>query len=474
MNGNIMIVDDSPIERKIIRQILEKKLDNVMLYEAENGLDITEKIMQHNIQVCILDIIMPVKNGFQVLREIKEHPAAMDIPVIVCTGIDDGQAVERALSLGAYDYFPKPLSEEAMKISLPCKVRNALELMKRKEEIIYLNYHDKLTGFYNRRFCEEEMRRIDTERNLPISLIFGDVNGLKLTNDAFGHHAGDRLLTKIAGIIRSECRKGELIARMGGDEFLIVLPRTKAEDAEKLINRIREKCAKGKEDPIKPSIAMGYAVKELAGQDLKAVYRAAEDKMYNNKLMESKNVRNSIIASLRESLLNGAFESHSDRLIEYSEGLGTMLGLSADQKDNLRMLSLLHDIGITGIPNELLTKSGDLSPEERRNMEKHCEIGYRIAGASPDLAHIANDILSHHEQWSGGGYPQGLSGDSIPLNARIIAVLDAYDAMLHGSFDQRPVSRSEAVEFIESQAGKRFDPQIAAAFLKMLSERDEQ
>ena len=183
---------------------------------------------------------MPGKNGFQILEEMKLDPDLMDIPVIVCTGVEDDRGIEKALTLGAYDFFSKPFSKEVMQISLPLKVKNAIEFMKRNKDIKYLSYHDKLTGLKNRRFFEEEITRMDTERNLPISIIMGDVNGLKLINDAFGHSKGDELLQKAAAVMKRTCRKDDLVARWGGDEFVIFLPRTEQEEAEQIVNRIKQ------------------------------------------------------------------------------------------------------------------------------------------------------------------------------------------------------------------------------------------
>ncbi|WHH60091.1 HD domain-containing phosphohydrolase [Petroclostridium sp. X23] len=472
MIGNIMIIDDSSIDRQVIRHVLKKRLDDIKLFEAENGLDINERLVLNEIHMCILDIMMPGEDGFQVLKKIKEDPSVMDIPIIVCTGIKDKKAIEVALTLGAYDYFSKPLSEEAMKISLPLKAKNAIELMKRKEEIIYLSYHDKLTGLYNRRFCEEEMQRLDHGRDCPISLIVADVNGLKLTNDAFGHEAGDKLLVTIANIIKNECRKGEIAARTGGDEFLIILPRVGLTDTEKIVERIRDRCENEKGAPIKLSVSMGAATKENAHQDIMDIYKIAEDRMYSTKLMESRSIRSSIISSLRKTLSerNHETQEHSDRLTTLSYKLGKELGLSIDHINNLQLLALLHDIGITAIPDDILSKNGDLTEKEWKIMQNHSEIGYRIVSASQDLAHIADDILHHHERWDGNGYPQGLKGESIPLNSRIISVLDAYDCGVYGSFYQKPQGKKNTIEFIKGQAGRCFDPKIVTAFLKIIEE----
>ncbi len=468
MMGNIMIIDDSPIERKIIGKAITKRLQDVNIFEAESGLDIQEKLLKNNIHVCILDIIMPIKDGFEILEEIKEDSNLMDIPIIVCTGISNKQAIEKALSLGAFDYFSKPLSEEAMKISLPLKVKNAIDLMKRKEEIIYLGYHDKLTGLYNRRYSEEEMRRLDTERNLPISLIMGDVNGLKLTNDAFGHEAGDKLLKKIADIIKSVCRKDEIVARIGGDEFLIVLPKTNSIDAQNILDRIKSKCDNEKEDPIKPSISFGYSVKENTHQNIMNAYKIAEDKMYNNKLTESKSIRSSIIATLINILHERSpkIATHSKRLKELCNEIGKELGLTIEQIYNLKLLAVLHDIGLTAVPDYLIDKNTKLTLEEGNIFRSHSEIGYRIANSLSNIVPIASDILSHHENWDGSGYPQGLKGNNIPLNSRIISILDTYDLMVN---EEKRVSKNEALEFIKNHSGSYFDPKIVDAFLKALN-----
>ena len=356
MTSNIMIIDDSPLDSKFIRQVLKKRLHNINVFEAQDGLNIVEKLVSNKIHMCILDIMMPIKDGFQVLKDMKQDPYVMDIPVIVCTGIEDRQAIEKALTLGAYDYFSKPLSEEAMKTSLPLKVKNAIELMKRNIEISYLSYHDFLTELYNRRFCEEEIKRLNTIRNLPISIIVGDINGLKLINDTFGHDEGDKLLKKAAASIQSACRIDDIVARWGGDEFIILLPKTKKEEAEEVVNRIKNLYSEEQGKGIHGSISFGWDTKQTMDEEITKVFKNAEDDMYRNKTYENESVRSYMISTIINTLheKNPREEMHSKRVSELCQAIGTAIGLSDIEIRMLKVGGLLHDIGKIAIEEGIL------------------------------------------------------------------------------------------------------------------------
>ena len=280
---NILLIDDSPIDRKIIKVALENKIEELNLVERDSAVSILEDLHTGQIDVCILDIMMPGKNGLDVLKEIKENESYKDIPIIVYTGLDDIEVIEKSLMLGAYDCFFKPLGKNELAISLPLKVKNAIELMKRNEEILYLSYHDNLTGLYNRRYVDEEITRLQEQNHFPLSVVIGDVNGLKATNDAFGHEAGDRLLRTIAQILREECTNG-LVARKGGDEFIVLFPDTELTVVRSIMEAIKENCNKRNEFPVKPSISLGCASMLGRGQNIKYVIKEAEDMMYQDKV----------------------------------------------------------------------------------------------------------------------------------------------------------------------------------------------
>ncbi|MDI6753468.1 MAG: PAS domain S-box protein [Thermodesulfobacteriota bacterium] len=339
------------------------------------------------------------------------------------------------------------------------------------DQIRYLSFHDKLTGLYNRVYFEEELKRLDTERQLPISLIMGDVNGLKLVNDGFGHQEGDKLLTRIAVILKESCRKEDVIARLGGDEFAIFLPRTSYKVTMEIVERIKMACSQASYDPVQLSIAMGAVTKDDPNQDIQDIFKEAEERMYRSKLLESKSVRASIISSLRRTLFEKSHETeeHTYRIQQLALQLGRAFGLSNSELDDLALLATLHDIGKIAIPEGIIIKPGNLSPEEWEIIWKHPEIGYRIAGSSPELAPIAEAILAHHECWDGSGYPQGLKGKEIPLISRIIAIVDAFDVMTYGRPYKEAKTKEACLRELQAKAGTQFDPVLIDLFVKMVS-----
>lgn len=340
----------------------------------------------------------------------------------------------------------------------------------REEKIIQLSYHDKLTGLHNRASFEEELKNHDTEGHLPISIVIGDVNGLKLTNDVFGHQEGDRLLQKIAKIMNEACSREHLISRWGGDEFAIIMPHTNAEDANEICQQIRQACIASGKDPIQPSLSLGISTKDTPEKDIMNILKEAEDRMYRHKLLESKSVRSSIIASLEKTLFERSYETeeHALRLSDKALEIGKAIGLSQSEQDDLKLFSLLHDIGKIAIADSILTKPVMLTPLEWEEMKKHPEIGYRIAQSTQELSHVADYILTHHERWDGSGYPQGLKNYEIPKLSRILSIVDAYDVMIHGRPYKDAMPHSEALEEIKRCSGTHFDPEIVDVFLQLV------
>lgn len=354
--------------------------------------------------------------------------------------------------------------------------RDFTDKREKQKRIIYLSYHDQLTGLYNRRFFEEEKKRLDTPRNIPITLVMADVNGLKMTNDAFGHSVGDELLRKAAEVIRKECRADDIIARIGGDEFCILLPKTSREEAEGIIKRIKKAAAREKVGNAILSISFGCETKQQADENIEAIFKKAEDNMYRAKLSESSTMRYQTVLMIIEALYakHPREKQHSYNVSRLSEKIGGALDLSPDTLQELRTGGLMHDIGKITIDESILAKPEPLTDAERLEVLRHAETGYRILCSVSGFANIAEHVLAHHERWDGQGYPKGLKGEEIPLEARIIAVAEAYDAMTTETPYRRALSKEEAIREIWQNAGIQFDPEIARVFItKVLEIEDE-
>ncbi len=349
-------------------------------------------------------------------------------------------------------------------------VRNVTERKQAEEQIHYMSFHDALTELFNRYFLEEEMKRLDTVRQLPISIIMVDINGLKLINDTYGHSAGDELLKKVAAILKESCRKEDIIARWSGDEFVIMLPHTPAEKAEAVCRRIKSNCQEKYVKDVPVSIAVGYACKESVDKDLLECLREAENYMYKNKLTESRSSKSEILNALLLALgeKSQETESHIQGMQKVSRQIAEKLNLPETEQDRLELLVRLHDIGKINLSRDILSKKGPLTQEEWALIKEHPEIGYRIARATEEFSHVAEDILAHHEYWDGSGYPLGLKGNNIPLLARIVAIADAYDVMSNGRSYKKPKDMEEIKKEFIRCAGTQFDPELVDIFLSYL------
>ncbi len=259
----------------------------------------------------------------------------------------------------------------------------------------------------------------------------------------------------------------------------MLLPNTSYGRAEEISRGIDESCGSigvsQSTATVECNVALGVATRHDTETPLLDVVKRAQDRMYKNKLLKSESARSSIITSLTQTLHEKSFETerHTKRLRVLAQKVGQVLNLHQNQLDDLALLGRLHDIGKPAIPEKILRKPGDLTPEEWDTVKKHPEIGYRIVQSSPQLASIAEGVLAHHEWWNGRGYPQGLKGEEIPLISRIISVVDAYDVMINGRPYQGPKSPYEALRELNRCSGHQFDPRVVRAFEMALdSERD--
>lgn len=343
------------------------------------------------------------------------------------------------------------------------------EWKKAEAELQYLNLHDRLTGLYNRVYFEQELRKYETHPNKEIGLIMCDVNGLKLINTTFGSEAGDQILVTTSKLLE-ECFKDYLVARIGGDEFAVLIEKNGHVDLEKACQLFRQKVEKYNKDhdgyPL--DISLGYACAGSAGLKISELLRQADDAMGREKLHSNNSTRNSQVQILSKALEFRDFitEGHAERVQNLIINTGKLAGLSEKRLSDLRLFAQFHDIGKVGIPDHILFKKGRLTPEEWQVMKEHCEIGYRIAQSTPDINPIADWVLKHHENWDGSGYPLGIEGEEIPIECRILAVADTFDAITNDRPYRKAQSTQAAIEEILRCAGTQFDPRIVELFVK--------
>lgn len=348
--------------------------------------------------------------------------------------------------------------------------RNIDERKKAELERTYFSFHDHLTGIYNRRYFEEELIRLDTERNLPLAIIMGDVNGLKLINDSFGHQSGDELLIRAASVVKKQLRGDEIFARLGGDEFAILLPGTDQKTTQNIIKRINDHTILEKVAHMNLSISFGFDIKENKSQVISDVLKRAEDDMYRTKMHEKRHPRFKTIDVILNALYEkGGYErSHSEHVSLLCEKMAIAMGFNQEETNRLKIAGFVHDIGKIRLAEHILNKTGRFSEEELFEIMKHPEDGWRILNSVVEYRDIAEFVMAHHERYDGTGYPHGLKGEAIPVEARIIAIAEAFDAMISRQGDQESQRIEDTKAELMKVAGTQFDPELVSIFIANL------
>lgn len=354
-------------------------------------------------------------------------------------------------------------------------VRDITERKNAEARIYEMSMHDNLTGLNNRNYFENELKRYENGIGdlSNFAMVICDLDGLKLVNDTLGHSVGDEYLCAVANILRSCFSEQDVIARIGGDEFGILMNNTSLEEIKKIkinINKNIEYINKNNK-LIPVSISFGYEMYKEEYKDLKEMFKEADNYMYREKLHHHQSAKSEIIQVLMKMLEARDFitEGHGDRLQELASELAESAGMSDNEIKDMSLLAQFHDIGKVGISDAILFKPDKLTQEEAIEMRKHTEIGYRIAQSSPDLMHISDWIFKHHEWWNGEGYPFGLKGEDIPIQCRILSIIDAYDAMTNDRPYRKALEKETAIAELKRCAGIQFDPILVDKFIDILN-----
>lgn len=351
-------------------------------------------------------------------------------------------------------------------------IRDVTDRVLLQNELHTMATTDHLTGLYNRRYFEEAITGHVHSHN-PISVVICDIDGLKFINDTFGHPKGDEVLKAASFILRSCFQKNVVIARIGGDEFGVFLHGLTNAEVDAACAAVNDRIDEFNRSTLELQIGMsiGYSHCASGDCDVRGMYREADNNMYKKKLLTAQSNRSALVVTLEKALEARDFitEGHAERMEKLVVHMGKRLGFSDLVINDLRLLAHFHDIGKVGISDTILFKPGKLNRQEYEIMQKHCEIGHKIASSTGDLNHIAHLILKHHEKWDGTGYPYGLKGLEIPIECRLLGVVDAYDAMSNDRPYRKAMPQDQVLDELRRNSGLQFDPDMVDALVDIVT-----
>lgn len=474
----VLIIDDSMVDIKIMKKVLETSDSGLKVIYNLNGYNYLEQILEFNVKVIILNLQINDVNGRDILFALKNGSQTTQIPIILCSSAQYENKDHEYFFLVAYDYIEKPLSDTAIHLTLLMKVKNALTYNKQLEKIYALSAYDEVSGLGTRKYFESlfvdtmKIQGSTTKKN-DYSIALIDVNGLKLINDAYGPQIGDMVLGEIGKIIKEVDTLYLSAARWGSDEIILLIEGNSKSHVEEICMKIQHEINSKKQYLY--DVTFGYATSNDSSNKIEDLVRMAEDNLYSNKILEVGNVRRTMIDTILKTLheKNPREEIHSRRVSYISAKICQELLFSEHETRRVRLAALMHDIGKIAVSEEILNKPTTLNNKEWVEMRKHPENGFKILSTSLETLELANAVFSHHEHWDGNGYPKGLSGESIPLMARVISVADTFDAITNKRSYKKSIPTQDAIDEIKRCSGSQFDPKIVDAFLRYISNKKD-
>ncbi len=463
-----IIVEDSEDDLLLIQRALKKGGFELEYTCVETEKAFISALEEDKWQLVICDHAMPVFSSPEALTVLNQ--SGRDLPFIIVSGTIGEDVAVKAMKSGAHDYIMKNnLSRLAPAVER--ELREAAiraESRRNRDKLDYMTLHDPLTGLYNRIYFDHELDRLSGGSGYPLTLISADIDGLRLINETMGQKEGDRYLQKCAELFKSRLRRVDVLARTGDDEFAAILPQTGEKTAREVVERVYRSFDQFNRanEQLPLIVSLGLAVSSSPEEEPAATLKKADQYLRLEKQNRSGSSRSQVVKALLAALAERDYIAggHAERLQELCLEMGRAVGLERYRLAALDLVAQVHDLGKIGIPDQILFKESGLSDEEWEIMRRHPEKGYRIACASPDLEGVAELILRHHEKYDGTGYPLGLKGEEIPLECRILSIIDAYDAMTNDRPYRRAKSKSAALKELEQCAGTQFDPRLVEIF----------
>ena len=524
--GDILVVDDEPQIARLVAEVLSHRgwhCDTALSAQAASAL-----IDEKSYDVLISDIAMPDMSGLELLdRVVATRP---ETRVILMTGLGSSEWAKQAIRRGAYDYVEKPIEMDDLRRVVGDALRDrhrdtsseafGWRPLPPSASPPVLIRRDPLTGLINHRCFQEELVRVRAQcrrTNYPVTVLLIDVDAFAEINVKHGHAFGDYALRELARRLEDVCRASDIVARYDGQRFAIGLVDTKADQATVLGQRIRRAVTEnpirfGDED-VSLSVCIGIAesdpgfieseadlirradqaLSQAKNQGAAAVvcWKASGPPLADDDVQPDQaglqrmgrqfeqlhqQLRQSYIEST-EALVAAVeakdpyTKQHSLKVATYAAALGRSLQLSQTEIQTIETAAILHDVGKIGIPDQILTKSGRLSDQEFDLIREHPVMAVQILQGISFLRGELPVILHHHEWWDGSGYPEGLSGESIPLGARILHVADSIEAMLARRSYKDSYDLDQVIAELQAGSGKQFDPRVVQVAVTWLQSR---
>jgi len=518
---NLLLIEDGASMRETLGDILEEE------YTVKGVSSLAEakkEISSNSYDLALVDMKLPDGSGLDILDKAKQK----DILVIVLTGFASVDNAISAFNKGVFSYLRKPYNPDELRLALSraSELRDATsknkQLVARLKD---LSLKDTHTGLYNYRYLRERLER-ELQRAkryvFPLSVLMIDIDYFKSINDVYGHQYGDYILKRFADYLNSFIRGSDVISRYGGEEFLIILPDTNKDGAILFAERLAENISRHVFDPknkkIELKVSIGIASFPEDGEevcDLGGILKAVDTALIKAKenggnqivcfrtlacssIDKSENGLNGNIDNLSRKLFRmerrvsqalwesiNAFAKaietkdyntgeHCKNMISLVGKICRKLNLSEEETEAIERAGYLHDLGKIGIPERILNKDTSLTKNEKNIIKKHPQIGAEIIRPVRFLRESIPIILYHHERFDGLGYSAGLKGKTIPLGARIVAVVDVYEALICDRPYRKAYNKEEALKIISDGSGTQFDPKIVKIFLEIMNPESKQ
>lgn len=354
-------------------------------------------------------------------------------------------------------------------------IRDMTERVTMENKLRDLAKKDPLTHLANRRYFEMELEKVNQRSIEQLTILLFDINGLKFVNDTLGHLMGDQVIISTSQIINRCFEPLGIVSRVGGDEFGIIIKNASPETIEYALKNLNAKLKSFNKLPdstFKLSLSYGYSYHAFGTVNTDFLFQEADNNMYQNKLLKESSTRNNLVKTLMKALEAKDYvtEGHTNRMDTLATLIGNTLRLPQNMMDRIQLLTKFHDIGKVGIPDSILKKPTALTLDEWKVMKTHCNIGERIANESSELKEISHLILKHHERWDGAGYPIGLAATNIPIECRVLSIVDSYDAMTNDRPYRAALSPDTAIREIVSCSDSQFDPKLVTIFKQVINQ----